>query len=338
VLIHTWERTWQYIKKAGTIILAISILVWASMSFPQLPEDAGKAYADRKAPFEEQQAALASTQLADSITELEKELAAQDKVSPGAKELQAKLDKAKEELASMPVFALRAEVQALQEQLEALSKDPAAERLQKQINEHSAAVNRLDEKEAGAKILKEKLAALSDAWKNTPAGAIEEQLRKKQEELESLPETQLEAELAALQNEEARDALLHSYAGRIGIALEPFTSPAGFDWRTNIALVAGIAAKEVVVATLGTAYSLGDIDEDNEAPLAERIRADTHWTSANAVALLLFTLLYSPCIVALAMIRQETGKWRWLFFSLFFNLALAYAVAIAGNQIMLKFS
>ena len=100
--------------------------------------------------------------------------------------------------------------------------------------------------------------------------------------------------------------------------------------------MAGIAAKEVVVATLGTAYSLGEIDENNESSLADRIRADNHWTSANAIALLLFTLLYSPCFVTLAVIRQESGEWKWMFFSLFFNLGLAYAVAVAANQIVLR--
>ena len=336
VLIHTWERAWQYIKKAGTIILAISILIWAGMSFPALPEEAAKAFADKRAPLEEKLAQLPARQLEESVAALEKELSGQDANSPAAKEAREKLDKAREELEAMPVSTLQAEVDDLKEQLEKLPKDPAADSLREQIAKHAAALERLGGHDAGVRTLKAKLEDLNAELEKTPSGAIEAVLTRKQEELDALPEKQIEAEIAAIDNEESGAALRNSYAGRIGIALEPVSSLAGFDWRTNIALVAGIAAKEVVVATLGTAYSLGEIDEDNESSLADRIRADNSWTTANAVALLLFTLLYSPCFVTLAVIRQESGEWKWMFFSLFFNLGLAYVVAVAANQIVLR--
>ena len=336
VLIHTGERTWQYIKKAGTIILAISVLIWASMTFPALPEDMTKGFADKKAPIEEKLAEFPSKQLAGSVEVLEKELAGQAKDSAKAKEVQHKLDKAKEELEALPAGKLQAEIDELKEQLEKLPEDPAAANLREQIAKHSEAIDLLGENDSGTKALKAKLETLNAELEKTPSGAIEAMLSRKQEELDALPESQLAAEIAAIDNEEAGEALRNSYAGKIGIALEPLSAPAGFDWRTNIALVAGIAAKEVVVATLGTAYSLGEIDEDNESSLADRIKADNNWTSANAVALLLFTLLYSPCFVTLAVIRQESGEWKWMFFSLFFNLGLAYAVAVAANQIMLR--
>ncbi|MDR0828469.1 MAG: ferrous iron transport protein B, partial [Desulfovibrio sp.] len=134
----------------------------------------------------------------------------------------------------------------------------------------------------------------------------------------------------------ASQTLRNSYAGRLGLALENLTAPAGFDWRTNIALIGGIAAKEVVVSTLGTAYSLGKVEEEESDNLADSIRQDPGWTTANCVALLLFTLFYSPCFVTLAIIKQESGSLGWLFFSLFFNLSLAYGVAVAANQIILR--
>ena len=336
VIIHTWERTWQYIKKAGTIILAISILIWAGMTFPALPEDVAKGFADKKAPLEEKLAEFPSRQLAESVAALEKDLAEQVKDSPKANELTAKLAHTKEALGALPASKLQAEIDELKEQLEKLPKDPAADHLREQITKHSAALERLDEHDSGAKALKAKLETLNADLEKTPSGAIEALMAQKQEELDALPEKLIEAEIAAIDNEEASEALRNSYAGKIGIALEPVSAPAGFDWRTNIALVAGIAAKEVVVATLGTAYSLGEINEDNESSLADRIRADSHWTTANAVALLLFTLLYSPCFVTLAVIRQESGEWKWMFFSLFFNLGLAYAVAVAANQTVLR--
>jgi ferrous iron transport protein B len=167
----------------------------------------------------------------------------------------------------------------------------------------------------------------------TPSGALGAAIAQKQEERDALPEIRLAAQIAEIDNAKSAEALRRSYAGRLGIALEKITAPAGFDWRTNIALVGGIAAKEVVVSTLGTAYALGEVGEDDHS-LAHSIRIDTRWTSANAVALLLFTLLYSPCFVTLVMIKQESGAWRWLFFSLIFNLTLAYGVAVAANQLL----
>lgn len=126
LLIHTWERTWQYIKKAGTVILGISILLWAMMTYPGLP--------------------------ADEVAEFE----------------------------------------AMRQQAVAVSAEEEA--------------------------------------------------------------------LLRIDGLQAEAGLRHSLAGHIGMALEPVTHFAGFDWRTNIALVGGFAAKEVIVSTLGTAYSLGEVD------------------------------------------------------------------------------
>ena len=297
VLIHTWERTWQYIKKAGTIILAISVIIWASMTFPGLPDDMAEAFSQRKAAVEEQMEAFPSVKLAAQIKDVKKELAGRAGTDPETAALNSKLEQLTASLEALPVGQLQSQIDELTEQLEKLQKGSAAQ-------EHRDAISK-------------KIEAL-------------------QGELDALPEKQLEAQRAEIENEESAQTLRNSYAGVLGTALEPLSAPAGFDWRTNIALVGGVAAKEVVISTLGTAYALGEIGEDNESTLADRIRADSNWTTANAMALLLFTLLYSPCFVTLAVIKQESGKWRWLVFSLFFNLALAYGVAVAANQIMIR--
>lgn len=192
--IHTWERTWEYLKKAGTIILAISILLWACMTFPRLD-------ADRIAAFDLQEQAAQS----------------------------------EGEDAVLAVVGARAQAQ-----------------------------------------------------------------------------------------------LQHSFAGRLGMALEPVTRYAGFDWRTDIALLGGFAAKEVIVATLGTAYSLGA--PEDESRLAQRIAEDPTWNKASAIALMLFVLLYAPCVVTVAAIRQETGSWGWALFSMVFNTAVAFGVAVGVYQ------
>ena len=212
--IHTGERTFEYLKKAGTVILAISIILWAAMAYPQLPLDTRAHFAGEQQTIE------------------------------------ANLEAAK-----------------------ASGGDVAA----------------------------------------------------------------LEGQLTALHGERAERALQHSFAGRLGMALEPLTRPAGFDWRTDIALVGGFAAKEVIVATLGTAYSLGDIDPEDPTPLAQQIRNDGRWTPATALALLVFVLLYAPCLVTVAAIRQETGSWGWPVFSMVFNTLIAFGAAVAVRHVTMLF-
>ncbi|MDR2573151.1 MAG: ferrous iron transport protein B [Desulfovibrio sp.] len=215
VLLHCWERAWMYLKKAGTILVALSVLIWASMTFPSLPEE---------------------------------------KAGPHLRKI-----------------------------------------------EH-----------------------LNDSLEQLPANA---------QNMEDSPKRKaLEEELAQATANLSREKLAWSLAGRTGKWLEPFTRPAGFDWRTDIALIAGIAAKEAVLGALGTAYSLGEIKEDNSGPLAERLLNDPAWSKATALALMLFVLLYSPCFVALVIIRQEAGSWVWVAFSMIFNTLLAYAAAVGVFQ------
>lgn len=212
ILFHCWERAWQYIKKAGTVLLAISIIIWAAMTFPSLPEDQAAPYEQKLSALEEQIA---------NATEAEKE--------------------------------------ALNEAKDALEDELGEARL---------------------------------AW---------------------------------------------SLAGRLGKWVEPVTRPCGFDWRTDIALLAGIAAKEAVVSTLGTAWAMGEQDPDEAEPLGERLKSEPGWSKATALALMLFVLLYSPCFVALVVIRQEAGSWWWLVFSIIFNTSLAYLVAVIVYQSFSRF-
>lgn len=118
-------------------------------------------------------------------------------------------------------------------------------------------------------------------------------------------------------------ALKHSIAGRMGTAMEKVTRYAGFDWQTNIALLGGFAAKEVVVSTLGTAYSLGEVDPEDSTSLARRLRTADGWSPVTAFSLILFTIFYSPCFVAVVCIVKESGSWKWGLFSMVFNTVLA---------------
>ncbi|MFA6499355.1 MAG: ferrous iron transport protein B [Desulfurivibrionaceae bacterium] len=205
LVIHTWERTWQYIKKAGTTILAISILIWAMMTFPGLPQSEEENFSRQ-----------------------------------------------------------RQEITA------------------------SAAQN------ADAQQLKEQLAAIDTA--------------------------------------QAGSTLRHSLAGRIGTAMETVSWLPGFDWRTNIALVGGFAAKEVIVTTLGTAYSLGQTDPEDNATLSETLAKDPRWNPVVALALIVFVMFYAPCFVTVVCISRESGSWKWGLFSICFNTAFAFLLATLVYQ------
>ncbi|MBN2124593.1 MAG: ferrous iron transport protein B, partial [Deltaproteobacteria bacterium] len=138
-------------------------------------------------------------------------------------------------------------------------------------------------------------------------------------------------DMAGIDLSEREAGLKNTLAGRIGRALETLTRFIGFDYRINVALVGGFAAKEVVVSTLGTAYSLGERGTEARTSLSERLKQDPRWNPLRAFSLILFTMLYVPCFVTLISIMRESS-WKWAAFSILFNLAAAYLVTLVVYQ------
>ena len=124
----------------------------------------------------------------------------------------------------------------------------------------------------------------------------------------------------------------NSYLGRIGKVCEPAMKPLGLDWRASVALVSGAAAKEIVVSTLGVLYSVEDA-EDNSASLSQHLLKSGNYSRASALAMMIFVLLYFPCIATIAAIAQETGGWRWAMFSVVYNTLLAWVVALGAYHL-----
>jgi len=110
-----------------------------------------------------------------------------------------------------------------------------------------------------------------------------------------------------------------SLIGRLGSLMAPLYGPLGFgNWEPATALLFGVVAKEVVVATLGTLYV-------TEGGLSAAVLA--HWTPLSAYAFMVMTLLYTPCVATLAAIRKESGTWRWMLFSIGYSFVLAWLVS-----------
>ncbi len=100
-----------------------------------------------------------------------------------------------------------------------------------------------------------------------------------------------------------------------------------------IALISGLAAKEVVVSTLGTIYSLGEIDPEDASSLAEKLQKDPDWNKLKAVTFLIFCLIYLPCIVAVAVFFRESGsKIKWLLFLTFWTTVAAWIISFIVYQ------
>jgi ferrous iron transport protein B len=139
----------------------------------------------------------------------------------------------------------------------------------------------------------------------------------------------------------AQVQLSHSYAGKFGRLLEPISRFAGFTWKDNIALVGGWAAKEVVVGTMGTIYAMGELDSEIDAEVADlstRLKeaalvGEDNWGPLKAFVMIIFVMIYAPCVVTLAVIKQETGTWKWAVFSTVWTTTVAYIVAVIIFQV-----
>ena len=121
-----------------------------------------------------------------------------------------------------------------------------------------------------------------------------------------------------------------SVAGTIGRAIEPFVRPLGFDWRIGIGIVMSLAAREVIVGTLGTLYGM-DPKAGGEG-LQAALRHDL--TPGGAVALLVFFAFAMQCLSTVAVVRRETGGWRWPAIQFAYMGLLAYAGAFLANRIV----
>ena len=127
-----------------------------------------------------------------------------------------------------------------------------------------------------------------------------------------------------------QERLEYSVIGRLGKTIEPAIKPLGFDWKIGTALIGATAAKELFVSQLAIIYAVGDTDEANQT-LQTKLRAN--YTPLTGFCVMIFCLIYAPCIATVAMTRQETNSWRWTIFQFFGLTALAYVVTLIVFQI-----
>jgi ferrous iron transport protein B len=127
----------------------------------------------------------------------------------------------------------------------------------------------------------------------------------------------------------------HTYAGQFGKLIEPTLKPLGFDWRIGVALTAGFAAKEVVVSTLATIYSIGaeDNEQHTRQSLQHALQRDPMMNRVKAYGLMLFILIYVPCVAFLSVMKRESGSMKWVALMVVYTITLAWTISFTFIRI-----
>ena len=271
-LTHMFERGIMYLKKAGTFILAASILVWFITTYPMDVE-----YSKDYDALHDQVAQTYEMKDAETLAHFG---IATDEQKDQVNEI---VDNMKSTVADATTQAEDAGEAAPEIEVEDDSEAPELFNDIKEQNEQLFPV----------------------AWamyKNS---------------------VNLDDENQKIDKAQNSEKLEQSYAAMFGKAINPVLKPLGFDWKIGVSLVAGLAAKEVVVSTLGTIYAVGG-DTDHPQALTDYLQNDPHFTPLIALTLMLFILIYPPCIAALAVIKRETGSWKWMLFMFCYENAFAW--------------
>ncbi len=145
-------------------------------------------------------------------------------------------------------------------------------------------------------------------------------------------------------NQLQSELLEHSLLGRFGHLIEPAVRPLGWDWKIGVGVIASFPAREVIVGTLGTIYSLGGVESADDAGLQDAVRSAT-WPDGHkvfslpvALSIMVFFALCAQCASTLMIIRRETNSWRWPLFTFSYMTALAYAAAFATYRLAIWLS
>ena len=141
-----------------------------------------------------------------------------------------------------------------------------------------------------------------------------------------------------------QQALAHSFAGRMGQAVEPVFDPLGFDWKINVGILSSFAAREVIVGTLAIVYGIGEDSAEDEQTLLETLNSQQRpdgspvFDTATCLSLLVFYVLAMQCLPTQAVTKRETGSWNWAIFQLVFMTVLAWVAAFVTYQVTIALS
>lgn len=158
----------------------------------------------------------------------------------------------------------------------------------------------------------------------------------------TLSEKDKTAEITKIEISKEGERQEKSYIGRMGHAIEPVIKPLGFDWKIGVSIITGLAAKEIVVSTMGVLYH-ADFDANGDSETLVQKMQEQEYTSGEkigqkvfsplvAYSLMLFILIYFPCIAVIAAIKKE-GNWKWALFTMVYTTSLAWIISFAVYQL-----
>lgn len=303
VLMHMWERTVLYLKKAGTFILGASILVWFLTAYPMdvdYSQDFDAAKDQVTAEMEQKQADILQSYGLSAIED-------NDELNTMYESMVAAADEAADE-----------EDEDEADTGNALNPAAALSSVEDQVKNSEEEDNLFMGKypQSFANLQEQNPAVFAQALPLFDAKA------------------DADDESSKLDDQQTAEKLQQSYAARLGKFVEPVIAPLGFDWKIGVGLIACTAAKEVMVSTLGTIYSVGG-DDTHESGIVAYLRDDPDFNQAVALSLMVFTLLYMPCVAAMAVIKRETGSWKMLLACDAMCLVLSYVLAFITYHLAL---
>ncbi len=280
VITRSLERTWMYVRKVGTIVLAVSTVIFVLLQFPGVPQD-------QQAQFQQQ--------AEKAVSKFERSLKGTDYAGQFDETSLPKLVNYYSDFKRAKLNAKGAEA----------SKQVNATFKLRNETFFSVVVPAKGDK--AARKANRALRKLSSARKK---------IRREMKEM------RLEA----------------SMLGQFGRVLEPVTQFAGFDWKINVALFSSFAARESSVATLGVLFQQ---DEESNQKLEQRMGQSDEFASHGeiaAVALILFFILYPPCLATVMMIKVQTGEYKWMLLSIFLPTFIGFSVATLTYSIGTRFN
>jgi len=328
-LIHMWERGWLYLKKAGTVILGISIILWAMTSYPKNDN--------------------LENELAGEMTRAQAEYFENVKILSDSIGFPPQSD--------IFVRAMRAQEDMVLKQTGFHEHEDGYEQARRERESVLDSLKRVEEGDRLEEFLDACIAVMGARQSFVDAVAegefepgsgeynvLESNLNITLKDIENV-HSQIYASVltyldkvrapyenaqASLNQEKQSKGLSYSLAGRIGHFSEPVLHPMGFDWRIGTALIGSFAAKEVFVAQMGIVFSVGDTKEGADA-LRKKLRK--RYTPLIAFCVMLFTLISTPCMATVAVTRRESNSWKWAMLQLVGLTALAFIVTALVFQV-----
>ena len=285
VLMRTYERLMVFIKKVGTIVVAVAILVWCSITFPGISKERTVHY--------------------------------NNEINKATQGFIAKLGK------DNPYKKL-------------LAGEGLNEFEEYWISYKKGRMG-LDE-EAQQALNQKFMGKNSQFFKIVNKGKYIEDGKSKRDKYAKKTYSgyrKFYKSVERLQVARRKETVRVSYAGRLGQSLVPLTKWAGMDWKINVAMISSFAAKENLVATLGSIYSMEKTEAVTKESLAVTMgkeTANTGWTPLHAIAIMLFVAIFPPCLMTLIMVRIETGSNLWTLFVTIYPIILGFLVAVAVFQ------